>query len=147
MENIFNTAMIFGFSLILLLWAGHKVLNHKLIDKFFDKLSDDAALCIISAVPILLIVFLCLCIWFLGEQSKDNKGFFTLLLCLSLGLTSVAVYSVFLTRQQIKMEENINGYRKEELEKLDRRIKTSEFVINHAWIIGITAIVAYFVIK
>lgn len=142
MENIFNTAMIFGISLMLLLWVGHMFLKHKLV----DKLSDDSAFYIIYAVPILFIVFLCFCIWFAGEQSKDNKGFFVLLICLSLGLASAAVYDGFLTRKQVKMEENKSRVTKEELEKLDKRIKAIGFVIDHAWIIGIAAIVLYFVV-
>ena len=94
----------------------------------------------------LFIVFLCFCIWFAGEQSKDNKGFFVLLICLSLGLASLAVYYGFLTRKQMKMEENKSSGTKVETEKLDKRIKAIGFVVDHAWVIGIAAIVLYFVV-
>lgn len=59
MENIFNMAMVFGISLMLLLEIVYRFLNYKWI----DKISDDVILYIIHAGVVLFVVFLCFLLW------------------------------------------------------------------------------------
>lgn len=142
MENIFNMAMVFGISLMLLLWIIARLLNHKLI----DKISDHALFYIVLVGFSLFIVFLCFCMWSVSVVGDDaDKEFTMLLIGLSLVFTVVIVYCGHLTIKQMKMEENKSYGTKAELEKLDRRIKAGEFIINHAGTIGIAAILIYFV--
>ena len=143
MENIFNMAMVFGISLMLLLEIVYRFLNYKWI----DKISDDVILYIIHAGVVLFVVFLCFLLWSsIGVWDSDkSKGYIELIISLLLVLTAVTVYYGFLTRKQMKMEENKSYGTKAELERLDRRIKAGEFVIEHAGTIAIAAFVLYFV--
>ena len=143
MENIFNMAMVFGISLMLLLEIVYRFLNYKWI----DKISDDVILYIIHAGVVLFVVFLCFLLWSsIGVWDSDkSKGYIELIISLLLVLTAVTVYYGFLTRKQMKMEENKSGGTEAELKKLDSRIKASEFVINNAGTIAIAAFVLYFV--
>ena len=118
MENIFNMAMVFGISLMLLLEVVYRFLNYKWI----DKISDDVILYIVHAGVVLFVVFLCFLLWSsigVGVWDSDkSKGYIELIISLLLVLTAVTVYYGFLTRKQMKMEENKSGGTEAELKKI-----------------------------
>ena len=134
MENISSALItvniVFGI-LFLLVWAGYI---------YIDKISDGALISIVIAAFALFIGFLCFAMW------KIDKGLSLLAIEMFLGVFAINLYNHFLTRKQMKMKENQNGCTKVELEKLDRRIKASEFVIDRAWVIGIAVMFLYFVL-